>query len=160
MSAPAMPRTGRSLTRREKEVAQLTAEGLENKEIATRLHISPKTVEFHLKTISQKLQCTRRSLIFAMGLAEGERQTVKEIIEMIQNRPPTISGKHLIEAISARYAMLQAFRRETLLMVPLAEKDLLERIVKLVRMLRAEKPDLLSLFGQMVYQMEISARKP
>jgi DNA-binding NarL/FixJ family response regulator len=44
------------LTARQREVLQLVAEGCSNKEIATRLGISPKTVEFHRSGILQTLR--------------------------------------------------------------------------------------------------------
>jgi DNA-binding NarL/FixJ family response regulator len=43
------------LTQREQEVLQLLAEGLRQKEIATELHISPKTVATHIQRILTKL---------------------------------------------------------------------------------------------------------
>jgi len=45
-----------SLSRREKEVFQLLAEGKSIKEIANELFISPKTVESHKYNIMEKLQ--------------------------------------------------------------------------------------------------------
>lgn len=44
------------LTPREREVVQLVAEGLSNKEVARRLELSPKTVEAHRTNIMHKLQ--------------------------------------------------------------------------------------------------------
>lgn len=49
------PRGARGLTDREREIAQLLAEGRSNKEVAARLHISFKTVETHRATIMRKL---------------------------------------------------------------------------------------------------------
>jgi DNA-binding NarL/FixJ family response regulator len=44
------------LTEREREVLGLVAEGLSNRAIATRLFVSERTVEAHVKQIFQKLQ--------------------------------------------------------------------------------------------------------
>jgi DNA-binding NarL/FixJ family response regulator len=45
----------RSLTRRQREVVQLVAEGRSNKEIADILRISPRTVEFHRQQVMELL---------------------------------------------------------------------------------------------------------
>jgi len=47
--------TARLLTNREREVLQLLAEGKSTKQIALKLHISPKTVETHRRQIMDKL---------------------------------------------------------------------------------------------------------
>ncbi|NKS26564.1 hypothetical protein GS505_12225 [Rhodococcus hoagii] len=57
-SAPGQDRT--VLTRREHEVAKLIAEGLTNKEIASRLTISRRTVDGHVDHILTKLGFTSR----------------------------------------------------------------------------------------------------
>lgn len=44
-----------SLTQREREVLQLTAEGLVMKEVAAKLGVSVKTVETHRRTVMTKL---------------------------------------------------------------------------------------------------------
>jgi DNA-binding NarL/FixJ family response regulator len=43
------------LTSRQREVLQLLAEGLHVKEIATKLNVSPRTVEFHKYRIMDEL---------------------------------------------------------------------------------------------------------
>lgn len=48
------------LTERELEVLQLVAEGLSNKEIAHRLKVKKRTVEFHLGNILKKLEVASR----------------------------------------------------------------------------------------------------
>ncbi|WP_433561648.1 LuxR C-terminal-related transcriptional regulator [Nocardia sp. CA-151230] len=57
------------LSQREREVAELAATGLANKEIAARLYLSPRTVEDHLGRILRKLGLTSRAGI-ASRLAE------------------------------------------------------------------------------------------
>jgi DNA-binding CsgD family transcriptional regulator len=49
-----------SLTPAERDVARLICEGLANKEIATRLFVSPRTVQAHLSHIYAKLGITSR----------------------------------------------------------------------------------------------------
>jgi predicted ATPase/DNA-binding CsgD family transcriptional regulator len=60
------------LTRREREVAQLVAEGLSNKEISDRLVISQRTAEGHVENVLSKLRCKSRSQVAAL-FAAGER---------------------------------------------------------------------------------------
>ena len=50
-----------ALTPREVEVLELLAEGLPNKAIADRLHISDQTVKFHVASISGKLGAANRT---------------------------------------------------------------------------------------------------
>jgi DNA-binding NarL/FixJ family response regulator len=65
--APAQPSSAAgaagSLTRREREVAMLLAEGLSNREIADRLVISLRTAETHVDHILGKLGLTSRALV-------------------------------------------------------------------------------------------------
>jgi DNA-binding NarL/FixJ family response regulator len=48
------------LTAREREVLQLIARGYRYKEIASRLHLSPRTVESHVSAVLRKLQLSSR----------------------------------------------------------------------------------------------------
>jgi DNA-binding NarL/FixJ family response regulator len=48
------------LTSREREVLQLIARGYRYKEIAGRLHLSPRTVESHVSAVLRKLQLSSR----------------------------------------------------------------------------------------------------
>ncbi|TMM34465.1 MAG: helix-turn-helix transcriptional regulator, partial [Actinobacteria bacterium] len=58
------------MTRREREIAELVAQGLRNKQIAARLVISQRTVESHVENIMVKLGFTTRSQI-ASWYAQG-----------------------------------------------------------------------------------------
>jgi len=49
------------LTEREREIAELAADGLRNNEIAEILYVSENTVRAHLRTIYQKLDIDRRA---------------------------------------------------------------------------------------------------
>jgi non-specific serine/threonine protein kinase len=63
------------LTKREREVAELIAEGLTNKEIATRLVISPRTAQGHVEHILTKLEFTSRTQI-AAWVVEQRRENL------------------------------------------------------------------------------------
>ncbi|MBB4673976.1 ATP-binding protein [Crossiella cryophila] len=76
---PARPRPDRAaepslLTRRERQVAELVAEGLSNKEIAERLVIAVRTAEGHVERILQKLGFSSRARI-AAWVAERRSQS-------------------------------------------------------------------------------------
>lgn len=55
------PRTAAPLTQRETEILALVAQGLTNREIGSRLFISPKTVEHHVGRILGKLNVRNRA---------------------------------------------------------------------------------------------------
>ena len=59
------------LTEREREVLQLTAEGLANKQIAAALQISENTVKFHLSSLYTKLGVTSRTEAVRAGARRG-----------------------------------------------------------------------------------------
>ena len=61
------------LTRREREVAGLLAEGLSNKDIAARLVISQRTVETHVDNILGKLGMTSRGQVSSWVAAQGHQ---------------------------------------------------------------------------------------
>ena len=50
----------KQLTPREKEVLTLIAEGYTSKEVAARLYVSKRTVDFHLANTYQKLNVKNR----------------------------------------------------------------------------------------------------
>ena len=60
-----------SLTARELEVLRLLARGLRNKEIAARLYVSERTVNFHLANIYQKLHVSGRTEALSKAHEQG-----------------------------------------------------------------------------------------
>jgi two-component system response regulator NreC len=60
-----------ALSMREREVLRLLALGHTNREIATHLHISVRTAEFHRKNIQRKLNLTSRSQLVNHALTHG-----------------------------------------------------------------------------------------
>jgi DNA-binding NarL/FixJ family response regulator len=60
-----------TLSGREREVLQLIAEGLPNKQIALRLGISPHTAKFHVAGVLQKLGAASRTEAVSTGLRRG-----------------------------------------------------------------------------------------
>jgi non-specific serine/threonine protein kinase len=69
--SPARTTQTTTLTRREREVADLVAEGLSNKDIAARLVISPRTAETHVERILTKLGFTSRTQIAAWAIPQA-----------------------------------------------------------------------------------------
>ncbi|MFL5663068.1 MAG: response regulator, partial [Ktedonobacteraceae bacterium] len=59
-----------ALTTREQEVLQLLARGLRNKEIAARLYVSERTVNFHLANIYHKLNVSGRTEALSKALEQ------------------------------------------------------------------------------------------
>ena len=59
------------LTNREREVLELLAQGLSNKLIAQRLHISEHTVKFHISSLYAKLRVSGRAEAVSRGARYG-----------------------------------------------------------------------------------------
>jgi len=65
------PSVFRVLTTREREVLQLMAEGNTTKQIALKLHISPKTVEAHRRNIVEKVGIDNVAQLTKYAIQEG-----------------------------------------------------------------------------------------
>ena len=74
-SVPPLPRPA-GLTDREAQVIGLVARGLQTKQVARRLDISPKTADSHIQNAYRKIGVSTRAAatVFAMehGLVSGE----------------------------------------------------------------------------------------
>ena len=71
------PTAAERLTPQELQIAIVVAEGLTNRDVATRLFLSTKTVEFHLTRIYRKLAIHSRS------------ELVRRIVQLEEGRDPT-----------------------------------------------------------------------
>jgi DNA-binding CsgD family transcriptional regulator len=68
LSGPAPERwSGLGVTAREADVLRLVAEGLANKDIATRLFVSPRTVEKHVESLLRKTGARSRTQLVAIA---------------------------------------------------------------------------------------------
>jgi LuxR family transcriptional regulator of csgAB operon len=72
------------LTAREQEVVTWAVEGMTNKEIATQLGISEKTVKTHLQNVFRKLQVSRRVQLLRSRLTSAPPPAAP-----VPRRPPS-----------------------------------------------------------------------
>jgi DNA-binding CsgD family transcriptional regulator len=63
LRTPALRTVRPSLTNRERQVAELAADGAKSREIADRLYLSPRTVENHLQRVYAKLGVNGRQAL-------------------------------------------------------------------------------------------------
>ena len=63
------------ITRRDQQVLKLLVQGCSNKDIATELHISPRTVKQHLRTLFLRagIKQGRKRVILATAVFEKEQ---------------------------------------------------------------------------------------
>jgi len=70
-SSPLRQLRTKTFTLREIEVVQLVAEGLSNDKIASRLFVSPRTVQTHVANAMRKAGCANRTALGVLALREG-----------------------------------------------------------------------------------------
>ena len=73
------------MTKREREVIELLSEGMSNKEIAHRIHISTYTVKSHIHNIMEKLALHTRLEIANYSYTTDTLRTVTKSILMVNN---------------------------------------------------------------------------
>ena len=66
------------LSAREREVRDFLLENLSNREIAERLHMSERTVKFHVSNLLSKFGVKRRADLIVLARANGEAELAKE----------------------------------------------------------------------------------
>ena len=71
------------MTKREREVIVLLSEGLSNKEIAQKIHISAYTVKSHIHNIMEKLALHTRLEIANYSYTDETLKTISESISML-----------------------------------------------------------------------------
>lgn len=82
------------LSRRETEVAELVAKGLTNREIATKLFISERTVESHVEQIRNKLGFNSRTQIAGWMVETRLRQSAP-VLPVGRQKQPRPVARHL-----------------------------------------------------------------
>ena len=63
--------TQRALSKREREIVDLLAQGLTGEQVAERLFLSPETIKTHIRNAMSKLEATTRVHAIAIALREG-----------------------------------------------------------------------------------------
>ena len=73
------------MTQREREVITMLSEGMSNKEIAHRIHISTYTVKSHIHNIMEKLALHTRLEIANYSYTDETLKTITKSISMVNN---------------------------------------------------------------------------
>ena len=80
--------TQKGLSHREAEVAELVTKGLSNKEVASQLFVTEKTVKFHLTNIYKKMAVKSRAQLIVWCLPHG----VDFINAVAQSTAPAVTA--------------------------------------------------------------------
>jgi ATP/maltotriose-dependent transcriptional regulator MalT len=70
------PSTRGDLTAQELQIAGFVAQGLSNRDVAARLFLSPRTIDFHLRNIFRKLEITSRVELARLDLGDEALNTL------------------------------------------------------------------------------------
>lgn len=77
-----------ALSRRERQCLALAAQGKDDREIGTRLHLSPETVHWYIKRLMQRLGVRTRIQAIIWALESGQL-TFEEVSPMGQPAIPS-----------------------------------------------------------------------
>src|SRR5215210_636588 len=75
------PSTQDELTAHELQIARFVAEGLTNREVAARLFLSPRTIDFHLRNVYRKLGISSRTALASLDL-DSENRSAPEVAHL------------------------------------------------------------------------------
>ena len=73
------------MTKREREVIELLSEGMTNKEIAQRIHVSMYTIKSHIHNIMEKLALHTRLEIAYYSYTDETRDKISKSVSIINN---------------------------------------------------------------------------
>jgi non-specific serine/threonine protein kinase len=73
------------MTKRERQVIELIAEGFTNKEIAQKLHLSPYTVKSHVHNILEKLALNTRVQIAKYDHDSRKASSASDHISLLED---------------------------------------------------------------------------
>jgi two-component system NarL family response regulator len=73
------------MTKREREVIGLLSDGMSNKEIGQKIHVSTYTVKSHIHNIMEKLALHTRLEIANYSYTDETLKTISKSISMINN---------------------------------------------------------------------------
>ena len=73
------------MTKREREVIELLSEGMTNKEIAQRIHVSMYTIKSHIHNIMEKLALHTRLEIANYSYTDETRDKISKSVSIINN---------------------------------------------------------------------------
>lgn len=90
-----------ALSRREREVAALVAEGLTNREIAQRLFLSERTVDAHLEHIREKLGVNSRAQVATWFVTQSHPSPTAEVAPAATDRPRRTPGVRIAASAAA-----------------------------------------------------------
>jgi DNA-binding CsgD family transcriptional regulator len=75
------PSTQDELTAHELQIARFVAEGLTNREVAARLFLSPRTIDFHLRNVYRKLGISSRTALASLDL-DSQNRSAPEVAHL------------------------------------------------------------------------------
>lgn len=92
--------TQKGLSNREAEVAELVTKGLSNKEVASQLFVTEKTVKFHLTNIYKKMNLKSRSQLIVWCMPHMSFQETERAQTENQNPIPAVANNTIPSGVS------------------------------------------------------------